>query len=326
VFVAYCDTADSNVGKACLLSISGKTVTCSDPVVFYGDAVANVSVCKVSSDRAAICFENTLNDDGMVIIAKVISDAIYFGGCTVFSGTISDVDCCLLDTDKLLVVYGANGVVVSLDGINVDAVSAAQNLAGGAAVSYFSVCSLDTDKAIYAFEKDLDSKGYANIIEVSGTTITGNGPYEFEAGETNYVSVEKLSSSVAVVSYKDVTNSNYGTACALGVSGHVITPGTPVVFESAQATPYKRALARIDASTMMVCYQDRDNSSYGTGCVLSISGTTITAGTPAVFVSETFGGGSLLYLKQRYLCCCYGSPTNYGSPTKGYALILDGAA
>jgi len=324
VFVAYRDTADSGIGKACLLSISGKTVSCSTPVSFFGAVVAYVSVEKLASDRVFIAFEYTGNSYGYAIIAKVIDGEIYFGPLYGFeTSPTSDVCSCLIGTDKVLVIAKVNasllyGYIIVVDGVEISSISSGANISGSTA-KYPSVCELDTDKAVVAYQLTSTTKGYARVLDVSGSTITVGLATEFEAGETIYTSVEKLSSSVAVVAYSDVTNSNYGTVCALSISGAAVTPASPVVFNTAISYTYDTALARIDSTTMMVRIRE-GSSGKGAGCVLSISGTTITAGTPAIFTAEALYSGSLLYLKQRYLCCCY------ASPTKGYALILDGAA
>jgi hypothetical protein len=325
VFVAYSDAADSSIGKACLLSISGKTVSCSTPVSFFGSAVAYVSVEKLASDRVFIAFEYTGLSQGYAVIAKIIDGEIYFGPLYIFETNVtSDVHSCVVNNDKILVTAlvssSVYGCIIVVNEIEIDSISSSQSISPNAA--YPSVCELDTDKAVVAYQLTSDTKkGYARVLDVSGSTITARAAAEFEAGETICTSVEKLSSSVAVVAYTDVTNSNYGTACALGISGTTVTPGTPVVvFDAGTSYPYGDALARIDSTTMMIRVRDDGNGGKGSGCFLSISGTAITAGTPALFTAEVLFGGSLVYLKQRYLCCCY-----QGS-TKGYALILDGAA
>ena len=58
-----------------------------------------------------------------------------------------------------------------------------------------------------------------------------------------------------------------------------------MVFESA-STAYI-SVAALDSSKAVVTYGDNGNSSYGTACVLSISGTTVTAGAPVVFEAAT---------------------------------------
>jgi hypothetical protein len=324
VFVAYRDAADSSIGKACLLSISGKTVSCSTPVSFFGSVVASVSVEKLASDRVFIAFEHT--GQGYAVIAKIIDGEIYFGPLYIFEETndTSDVHSCVVNNDKILVTAIVSssalyGYIIVVNEIEIDSISSRQYILSDAA--YPSVCELDTDKAVVAYQLTSDKKGYARVLDVSGSTITAGVAAEFEAGETICTSVEKLSSSVAVVGYQNVTTSGYGAVCALGISGATITPGSPVVvFNAGVGRPYGDALARIDSTTMMIRVRDDGNGGKGSGCFLSISGTTITAGTPALFTAETLSGGSLVYLKQRYLCCCY-----QGS-TKGYALILDGAA
>ena len=74
----------------------------------------------------------------------------------------------------------------------------------------------------------------------------------------------------------DGGNSNYGTSIILDVSGTTITPATPVVFESA-LTEYISA-TKLSASQVLVTYQDGGNSSYGTACILDISGSVIKIG------------------------------------------------
>jgi hypothetical protein len=326
VFVAYRDAADSSIGKACLLSISGKTVVASTPVTFFGSAVASVSVEKLASDRVFIAFEYTGLSQGYAVIAKIIDGEIYFGPLYIFEETndTSDVHSCVVNNDKILVTAIVSsalyGYIIVVNEIEIDSISSRQCIQPNEP-AYPSVCELDTDKAVVAYQLTSYTKGYARVLDVSGSTITAGLSVEFESDNVIYISIGKLSSSVAVVGYQNVTTSGYGAVCALGISGTTVTPGTPVVvFDAGTSYPYGDALARIDSTTMMIRVRDDGNGGKGSGCFLSISGTTITAGTPALFTAETLSGGSLVYLKQRYLCCCY-----EGS-TKGYALILDGAA
>ena len=62
-----------------------------------------------------------------------------------------------------------------------------------------------------------------------------------------------------------------------------IETGLPSVFEAANSSYI--SVAALDSSKAVVTYTDNGNSSYGTACVLSISGTTVTAGAPVVFES-----------------------------------------
>ena len=56
---------------------------------------------------------------------------------------------------------------------------------------------------------------------------------------------------------------------------------TANIFESASVDYI--SVTMLDSTRAIVTYIDNGNSSYGTACVLSVSGTTITTGTPVVF-------------------------------------------
>ena len=92
-----------------------------------------------------------------------------------------------------------------------------------------------------------------------------------------------------------------------------IETGLPSVFES--ATTSYTSVAMLDSSKAVVTYQDGGNSSYGTACVLSISGTTVTAGTPVVFESATTSYTSVAMLDSSKAVVTYqdGGNSNYGT-------------
>jgi len=113
----------------------------------------------------------------------------------------------------------------------------------------------------------------------------------------------------------DAGNSSYGTACVLSISGTSITSGTPVVFESANSAYF--SVAMLTDTKAIVCYMDAGNSSYGTACVLSISGTSITSGTPVVFESANSAYISVTMLTDTKAIVCYRDSGNsyYGTAT-----------
>jgi len=92
-----------------------------------------------------------------------------------------------------------------------------------------------------------------------------------------------------------------------------VTAGTPAVFESA-GTNYI-SVAVLDSSRAVVTYRDNGNSGYGTACVLSISGTTVTAGAPAVFESAATNYTSVAVLDSSKAVVTYqdNGNSNYGT-------------
>jgi len=91
------------------------------------------------------------------------------------------------------------------------------------------------------------------------------------------------SNNKVVIVYRDASNSGYGTAVVgTPASDNSITFGTPVVYNSDQSD---MNAVTFDSSNnkVVVAYQDDGNSSYGTAIVGTVSGTSISFGSEAVF-------------------------------------------
>ena len=88
-------------------------------------------------------------------------------------------------------------------------------------------------------------------------------------------------SSVVLVALTDAATNTWGAYQFY----EGIQAGIPSVFESANTAFI--SVTALDSSKAVVTYQDIGYSNYGTACVLSISGTTVTAGAPVVFESAS---------------------------------------
>ena len=115
-----------------------------------------------------------------------------------------------------------------------------------------------------------------------------NDPVTWESAATRYShTAYDTTNDKFVVVYRDEGNSDYGTAVVGTVassSGHPVTFGTPVVFESASSA-YHNVVFDSNAEKFVISYRDAGNSNYGTAIVGTVSGTSISFGTPAVFES-----------------------------------------
>jgi hypothetical protein len=88
------------------------------------------------------------------------------------------------------------------------------------ATSLLSVTTLSSTKAVVAYiDADDSNKGKAAVLDVSGTTVSAGTPAIYNDADTDRVDVVDLSSSKAMVVYRDDGNSNYPTAAILDVSG-----------------------------------------------------------------------------------------------------------
>ena len=171
-----------------------------------------------------------------------------------------------------------------------------------------------------SLEDNSSSSGiWKKTFELKKDSVSASQKYAvFESARADYISVTTLSSTQAIVCYSDVGNSYYGMACVLDISGSTITPGTPAIFESANATYI--SVTTLSSAQALVCYRDAGSSSYGTACILNISGSTITPGTPAVFESATTVYTSVTALSSTQALVCY---QDVGSSSYGTACILN---
>ena len=118
-----------------------------------------------------------------------------------------------------------------------------------------------------------------------------------------------------VIAYRDLGNSNYGTAVVGTVSGTSISFGTPVVFETA-TSDYNSATYDSTNQKVVIAYQDSGNSGYGTAIVGTVSGTSISFGTAVVFetASSTFISTTYDSTNQKIVTAYKdGGNSNYGT-------------
>ena len=99
-----------------------------------------------------------------------------------------------------------------------------------------------------------------------------------------------------MVVYRDVTNNSYATAAVVTVnnSDNSVSFGTPVVFNSGTTTQLG-ASYDTNAGKIVAVYRDFGNSQYGTAIVGTVSGTSISFGSEAVYNSATSEQNHIAY-------------------------------
>jgi hypothetical protein len=133
----------------------------------------------------------------------------------------------------------------------------------------------------------------AGKVQSIGLTVTSN-PLSFPSSAVVFESAnsQRISTTYdstnnrVVIAYADVGNSYYGTAIVGTVSGTSISFGTAVVFESGN-TDYLSSTYDSTNDRVVFAYSDVNNSSYGTAIVGTVSGTSISFGSPVVFEAAT---------------------------------------
>jgi len=194
-------------------------------------------------------------------------------------------------------------VVVNADGT----VSVVEGVAGGAGSSavfesaaiYNTAATFDSNsnKVVVAYRDGGNSfYGTAVVGTVSGTSISFGAPVVFVSTNVYPISATFDSNSNKIVlSYQDRGNSFYGTSIVGTVSGTSISFGTPVVFESAETTGISSTFDS-NSNKVVISYRDvGNNTGRGTSVVGTVSGTSISFGTPVVFETGVVSQNSSVF-------------------------------
>jgi len=292
--VVYVDGGNSSYGTACVLNVSGNSVSIGTPTVFKSATTSYIDIVELTSTTAIVVY-NTSSSTGDSVVLSVSGDSISVGTEVEYeSGNATYNQVVQLSSTKVFVVYRdqdnshyGTACVLDISGTSITAGS--PTVFHSANTELYGLAALSSTLAITGYRNGgVSDRGFATAMTISGTTITAGTPFQFEAGSTDYVSAAPLTSTTALFTYADNGNSYYGTAIVLSVSGTTVSAGTAVVFESA-ATRNNRVTA-LSATECVNVYRDDGNSNYGTMVLLTISGTSITAQTPVVFRSSSTGG------------------------------------
>jgi len=246
--VAYGDKGNSTYGTAVVGTVSGSTISFGTPVVFESYAIrAGYYSIQIAMDP------NTAN--------------------------------------KFVITYSANNpdadlysVVGTISGTSVSFGTTAE-IAGDEKAGHIGLAfdPNTADKCAVVWRDDANSDyGTCRIGTVSGTSITWDSPVVYESGDSkfNTIAFDPNTANKFVVAYRDTGNSEYGTAIVGTISGTTPSFGTAVVFESATSNYISIDSDPSTANLFVIAYSDDGNSDYGTAIVGTVSGTSISFGTP----------------------------------------------
>ncbi len=306
VVISYADDG-TDTGNSVVGTISGTSISFGTPVVFEsGFSHYITSTFDSSSGKVVIAYRDVENSNqGTAIVGTVSGTSISFGSATVYETNAVSEQAITFDTssNKIVIAYkiGSTGtaIVGTVSGTSISFGSSAQFNASSAD---FTSAGFDTasNKVVISYKDDGNSSYGTSIVgTVSGTSISFGTKVVFESASTRYTStVFDSANGKIVVAYADQGNSFHGTAVVGTVSGTSITFGTPVVFEAASVYSLS-ATYDVAAGKVTIAYQDDGNGQDGTLISGTVSGTSISFGTPAVFetdattrISSTFDSSS----------------------------------
>ena len=318
VVVFYRDSGNSNYGTAVVGTVSGTSISFGSEVVFNS---ANTTFIHSSFDSSAgkvvaVYKDNGNSFYGTAIVGTVSGTGISFGSEAVFATTNSSYPDITYDTsaNKHVIVWQSpssttygNAIVGTVSGTSISFGSAV--VFESAAATYLrAIYDPSANKTLVLFRDEGNSnKGTAIVGTVSGTSISFgtafvifdfnatylSGVYDSSTEQVvascaNGDSSENVHSSVISVGGTNLTSENYiGMSRGVAVqTGDAASVGSATVFESA-STGVTASTFDSSNNKIVISYRDNGNSYYGTAVVGTVSGSSISFGTPVVFNSAT---------------------------------------
>tara|TARA_R100000278_G_scaffold2835_1_gene5465 strand:+ start:496 stop:1965 length:1470 start_codon:yes stop_codon:yes gene_type:complete len=190
-------------------------------------------------------------------------------------------------TDGKPVIVNSDGTVSVVGGTSRSQVLGTETVFESANSKDFSAAYDTTNDKVLIAYRDIGNfqKGTAIVGTVSGSSISFGSAAVFESGATTYISVAFDSTAGRfLIAYRDESDGNKGKAVVATISGTSVSFGSVTEFESGNS-PYTSTVYDSSNGKMVISYADFGNSSYGTSVVGTISGTSVSFGTPVVFES-----------------------------------------
>jgi len=292
-------------GKAVIVNANGTVSTISSTDASIGTTAVFAASPANLGDNIAAVFDSTNNkvviayrdsnqsNYGNAIVGTVSGTSISFGSKVTFasSGYIGDIGIGFdANAGKVLIGYRDNGnsnygtaIVGTVSGTSISFGTAAVFKSNQCQSIRFAYDS-NAQKLVLCYRDDgSPAVGGAKVCTISGTSVSFGSQATFQNDQVNDVSpVFDSNSNKIVVSYRNQDNSNYGTACVGTVSGTSISFGSATVFEDSYAL---RISSTFDSSNnkIVTSYRDVNDSDKGKAVVGTVSGTSISFGTPVVF-------------------------------------------
>ena len=296
VVIAYADSDNSNHGKAVVGTVSGTSISFGTPVTFESATTYWTSATYDSTNqKVVIAYRDAGNSDyGTAIVGTVSGTSISFGSPVVFESAASNSIVSTYDSTNSKVVIAYQDVGNSRYGTAIVGTVSGTSISFGtpttfntANASYISaVYDSNAQKVVITYKDNGNNDhGYASVGTVSGTSISFDSSFVFNSAQTiNTSAVYDSNNQKVVVSYTDNAISDGGAAVVITTTGASIPQSATTVFANTDAR-IGSALYDSTNQKVVIAYRDRNNSSYGTAIVGTVSGTSISFGTPVVFES-----------------------------------------
>jgi hypothetical protein len=284
--------------------VAGVAQAVGSPTVFESATSTIItSAYDANTQKVVIAYADGGNGDfGTAVVGTVSGTSISFGTPVVFDSTaINKYNSAVYHAaaQKIVIAY-ADPNSVDQGFAKVGTVSGTSISFGGrtgfeltsAGASWISTTYDATAQKIVVVWQSGGSVGAAKVGTISGTSISFGAQTNFSTSGLNGISAtyDANTQKVVVTYYRATT----GGARVGTVSGTGISFGTEALFTTATLGAIS-ATYDAGAQKVVIAYRDQSNSNFGTAITGTVSGTSISYGTPVVFESANTFAISAVY-------------------------------
>ncbi len=328
VVIAYADGGNSNRPTAVVGSVSGDSISFGTAVVITTQTSLDTGAVSIvfdsNAEKVILAFHLSSANDGSAIVGTISGTSISFGTLVDFDTNGGDEPSLAFDSsnNKIVVVYRDSGTssygkarVGTVSGTSISfgsEVVFASAYTGWPSVTFDS----NSNKIVIAYYNSTTT-GAAIVGTVSGTSISFGTAVNFITGgsaQYNKIVFDSANNKV-VIAFNNSADSYSANAVVGTVSGTSITFGGVTTFSSGNSIIQS---ATFDSSNnLVVCtYRGSASSYYGTVAAGTVSGTSITFGTPIVYNTNNTQYSSIVFdssSNQNIISYRDGGNSNYGT-------------
>jgi hypothetical protein len=300
VVIFYEDYENSNYGTAVVGTVTGKSISFGSPVVFASSFVETLKATFDSnSNKVVIAYIDRTNESyrGTAVVGTVSGTSISFGSPVVFNyGSTSNTSTTFdSNSNKVVIAYRNNSnsqsgtaIVGTVSGTSIS-FGTPEVFNSGQTNDIGITFDSNSNKVVIAYgNQSNEGRGTVKVAVVTGITIGFGSATVFDSiRTTGHSATFDSNSNKVVIAYQDYSNSYRGKAVVGTVSGfNDISFGSSVVFNSGASYSISATFDSV-TSKVLLAYMDNGNSNYGTAIVGTVSGTSISFGSPDVFNSAS---------------------------------------
>ena len=307
VVIAYRDAGNSSYGTAIVGTVSGTSITFGTPVPFANAATYHTAATFDSTNgKVVIAYADSGNSNyGTAIVGEVADtgNTISFNGSeAVFASTATNSRRSIVydsTNNRIVAVYQdgwasdhGKAVVGTINGDNITFSNSPTTFASNGKTDHISATFDSTNGKVVIAYQDQGNSSYGTVIagEVNPNTnaITFGSPAVFESADTQRITATYNSTDdKVVIAYMDVGNSYNGTATVFANSGFPVPQvGTPTAFTTSTSGAYFTSAVYDSSNNKVVAAYWDLSGQPGEAVVGTVSGTSISFGTPVTFNSD----------------------------------------